>query len=580
MRFPVIPLIISFLVLSPLLYSDGFPFTPETSYIQTAAGFPGARGHVNSTGSLARFDRANSMCAFNGNLYVADSRNNEIRKVNISNGEVSPYLLISYPGFILTDGEYFYLVSPFRMIIRRVNIRSKQVEEMTISLTPAQKDEYKGSKGGALLLGDDIFFTDRDAHTVSSYSLTGGTVTRIAGVPFQKGNRDGPASSALFSTPIQITSNGNNILIGEQDNYTVRSINLENRSVSTILDNHDDNIGPVSCLEIKDSVLMYRTWTGRTLRAMDLISGEKMIISGSESAITASNGNGDSAAFYITRDMLMIGNILYTLDGGCIRKVSPDYSRRDTLVTRISTGLVKRGAIERFGYRVLNANRITRGFKTEPAPGVNQKIEIPPDAEHPCYADIGVGRSNIIRNYGIILDGSDPREIRLYFDGNANGNYLDDPPAEWNIRNYTYSDKRFQFTLEGSIQPEMPWPGNPKVYYRIFNHFKENEPVGLVNYHADYYRQADIELGGSSYDFFLFDLGEIGDFRGKSTFPPHTPSTGIHFAIDINSDGRINENTELFNIFEDFIIRGKRYRITEISPSGEELSISSVRPKE
>ena len=120
-----------------------------TSTVSTMAGAALFPGYVNSTtGINARFDLPANVATDGKNLYVADSANNAIRKINISTDEVSTFAgsltgasgvqngtgtaaTFNGPQGITTDGTYLYVADTKSGTIRKILVSSGAVTTMT-----------------------------------------------------------------------------------------------------------------------------------------------------------------------------------------------------------------------------------------------------------------------------------------------------------------------------------------------------------------------------------------------------------------------------------------------------------------
>src|SRR5262245_13658210 len=92
----------------------GSPPVPEPYSFTTLAGFPGISGSGNGMGAVARFNTPYGVAVDSaGNIYVADTRNHMIRKVNPA-GEVTTLAgLASTPGYADDIGSFALFNAPF-----------------------------------------------------------------------------------------------------------------------------------------------------------------------------------------------------------------------------------------------------------------------------------------------------------------------------------------------------------------------------------------------------------------------------------------------------------------------------------
>ena len=163
--------------------------TPEGT-VSTLAGSAGVTGATNGPGSTARFFWPYGLAADNhGNLFVADTYNNLIRKID-NHGTVTT---LAGSGFKLSnDGK-------------------------------GTEASFNHPYGLAVDGQGNVFVADTDNNLIREISQTG-VVTTIAGSGFQGAN-DGNGKTASFHKPHGIAINRFGILyITDSDNHLIREI--------------------------------------------------------------------------------------------------------------------------------------------------------------------------------------------------------------------------------------------------------------------------------------------------------------------------------------------------------------------
>jgi DNA-binding beta-propeller fold protein YncE len=158
--------------------------------VSTLAGIAGTPGNLDGIGTAAQFNHPMGMAVDqSGNVYVADSGNNTIRK--ITSGTVST-LAGSIWNFGSSDGT-------------GTNALFHQPEGITID------------SSGNVYVADTLNNTVREI-------TPGGVVTTIAGMPGVLGSMDG-STNALFCGPIGATVDGSgNVFVTDTGNDTIRKI--------------------------------------------------------------------------------------------------------------------------------------------------------------------------------------------------------------------------------------------------------------------------------------------------------------------------------------------------------------------
>lgn len=220
------------------------------------AGMPGGPGTSDGTGSVARFYSPRGVAVYGDTLYVADQNNHSIRKIAIPTKTVTTIAGYSgAPGLddgaginarfnapegIETDGAFLYIADTKNNAIRKIDIGTGNV------LTLSGKRGQRGSKDGAgsdslfsgptalTLLKDFLYVADTDNHTIRRvHKDTGDTVT-VAGTPNKKGSQDGIGGDALFNFPLGIATAGAYLFISDTFNHTIRRLDPLTGEVITL----------------------------------------------------------------------------------------------------------------------------------------------------------------------------------------------------------------------------------------------------------------------------------------------------------------------------------------------------------
>lgn len=157
------------------------------------AGLPGAQGSDDGTGTTARFKSPYGLAIdAQGNLYVADTGNNTIRKIDTARVVTTIAGTAGQPGATDATGTNARFGSP-----------------TNIALDPS----------GAL------FITDMTASTVRRMELATGVVTTFAGAVGQLDYVDANGTSARFAMPTGIARDGaGNLYVSDTGNYVIRKI--------------------------------------------------------------------------------------------------------------------------------------------------------------------------------------------------------------------------------------------------------------------------------------------------------------------------------------------------------------------
>jgi len=146
-------------------------------------------GYSDGFGTNALFNNPQGICSdMKGNLYVTDSSNHKIRKINSSTAEVNT-IAGSTQGFFDGIGALSQFNFPYDLCIDN---------------------------------NDNLFVTDNYNHKIRKINTKTNEVTTIAGSSL--GYLDGIASTSQFKYPSGICYNQENFYVSDQNNYIIRKI--------------------------------------------------------------------------------------------------------------------------------------------------------------------------------------------------------------------------------------------------------------------------------------------------------------------------------------------------------------------
>jgi arabinan endo-1,5-alpha-L-arabinosidase len=216
--------------------------------VSTLAGTAGARGSADGTGSAASFNGPSGIAADTaGNLYVADTLNHTIRRVTpvgavsvlagtagasgSADGTGSAARFHGPQGLAIDGAGNLYVADTNNDTIRKIILSNGVVSTVAGQAGVSGSADGAGSQaqffftsGVAVDAAGNLFVADTDNSTIREVTPSGGVAT-IAGQAGTTGGADGVDGAARFNFPSGVAAdNSGNIYVADASNHAIRVV--------------------------------------------------------------------------------------------------------------------------------------------------------------------------------------------------------------------------------------------------------------------------------------------------------------------------------------------------------------------
>lgn len=249
----------------------------------TASGCTSSSGYSDSTTpDSVMYSGGEGLTTDGTNLYVADKNNNRIRKVVIATGVTTTLAgngtnakvdgkgtaaSLSQPRFITTDGAYLYVSDSSNDCIRKINInttvvttlatdstllsdprglvvynnnlyvlnnssdRLRQIDLSTATITTVVSSGLSSPRN-MTLIGTDLYIADSGNDEILKTTIGTWTLTSFAGS--SAGYLDGTGAGARFNNLEGLTTDGTSLYVADTGNNNIRKITVPGAVVTTL----------------------------------------------------------------------------------------------------------------------------------------------------------------------------------------------------------------------------------------------------------------------------------------------------------------------------------------------------------
>jgi streptogramin lyase len=230
---------------------------PATGAVATVAGAAPSPGSIDGTETGARFDRPTSVTADGQIVYVADSGNRKVRRINVGTKAVTTLNVDAVA--VLADGAgHLYYVHGLNQTIDRYDIGTQMSAVVAGTVGGGNSDGVGGAAAFrfpfALALdgAGNLYVADSGNHCIKRVELASSTVTTIAGSTMgMSGSSDGAGTAARFNDPRGVAVGSGVLYVADTGNSTIRRVNLGTGMVDTLAGSpgmfgSSDGTGPVA----------------------------------------------------------------------------------------------------------------------------------------------------------------------------------------------------------------------------------------------------------------------------------------------------------------------------------------------
>ena len=251
------------------------------------------QGSNDGVGDSARFNSPDGMAISGQDLYLCDTNNSDIRKINVGSGTVTTIAgtaniagtedgtgsaaHFNLPTQIATDGTALYIADSGNSSIRRITLADMKVKTIAgVSGTTgkteggADKSLFNGPRGVAVDK-KAIYVADTGNEVIRKIDINTLQTSTIAGTG-EEGDKDGPAMQAQFNNPGAICTDGNMLYVLDADNHSIRKIDLNANTVTklTLVNGH---IGSGCALTSDGKQLYFSDTTENSVEVVDTGTG-------------------------------------------------------------------------------------------------------------------------------------------------------------------------------------------------------------------------------------------------------------------------------------------------------------------
>jgi len=250
----------------------------------------------------ASFNRLQGLALSGENLYVADTENHLIRRVNLQtkkvetiagtgklddfngSGGAATTTAINSPWDLQIVGRNLFIAMAGSHQIWRMDLEKNLIEPYAGTRAEARFDAKIGEAAfaqpsGIVSDGKNLFVADAESNIIRAIDFQKETVeTLVGGDLFEFGDKDGEEDEVRLQHPLGVTLYGGKVLIADTYNHKIKELDVEKRTITTFLgtgkagqkDGAEASFYEPAGLSIADGKLFIADTNNQAIRVVDL----------------------------------------------------------------------------------------------------------------------------------------------------------------------------------------------------------------------------------------------------------------------------------------------------------------------
>lgn len=219
----------------------------------------GKEGFADGASSVASFNHPQGLIATSDAIFVADTGNHAIRRIDLATGNISTLAgngqrgknldgpasaketALASPWDLEIKGQQLYFANAGTHQIGVLNLASSKVASLAGSGEEALKDGTAKAAGFAqpsgLALSEDgavLYVADAESSAIRTITLKGAlkVKTLVGAGLFDFGRIDGSFSKGRLQHPLGVAVSGNRVLVADTYNSAIRELDLNRQQIS------------------------------------------------------------------------------------------------------------------------------------------------------------------------------------------------------------------------------------------------------------------------------------------------------------------------------------------------------------